>query len=75
MGILHKLVFLLGKLDPRNAQWRQRQIDRVQNTIREAEKIDDSVAKAQLTNWSGRLRASTKRLNATHSTTAENSIS
>ena len=28
---------------PRNAQWRQRQIDRVQNTIREAEKIDDSV--------------------------------
>ena len=43
MGILHKLVFLLGKLDPRNAQWRQRQIDSVQNTIREAEKIDDSV--------------------------------
>ena len=43
MGILHKLVFLLGKLDPRNAQWRQRQIDRVQNTITEAEKIDDSV--------------------------------
>ena len=43
MGILHKLVFLLGKLDPRNAQWRQRQIDRVENTITEAEKIDDSV--------------------------------
>ena len=33
MGILHKLVFLLSKLDPRNAQWRQRQINRVQNTI------------------------------------------
>ena len=43
MGILHKLVFLLSKLDPRNAQWRQRQIDRVQNTITEAEKIDDSI--------------------------------
>ena len=43
MGILHKLVFLLSKLDPRNAQWRQRQINRVQNTITEAEKIDDSV--------------------------------
>ena len=43
MGILHKLVFLLSKLDPRNAQWRQRQIGRVQNTITEAEKIDDSV--------------------------------
>ncbi len=43
MGILHKLVFLLGKLDPRNAQWRQRQIDRVEKTIATAEKIDDSV--------------------------------
>ena len=43
MGILHKLVFLLSKLDPHNAQWRQRQIDRVQNTITEAEKIDDSI--------------------------------
>ena len=42
MGILHKLVFLLGKLDPRNAQWRQRQIDRVQGAITASEKIDDS---------------------------------
>ena len=42
MGILHKLVFLLGKLDPRNAQWRQRQIDRVQAAITTSEKIDDS---------------------------------
>ena len=43
MGILHKLVFLLGKLDPRNAQWRQRQINRVQGAITASEKIDDSV--------------------------------
>ena len=42
MGILHKLVFLLGKLDPRNAQWRQRQIDRVQAAIATSERIDDS---------------------------------
>ncbi|MDE0427668.1 MAG: Eco57I restriction-modification methylase domain-containing protein [Candidatus Poribacteria bacterium] len=42
MGILHKLVFLLSKLDPRNAQWRQRQIDRVQGAITASEKIDDS---------------------------------
>ena len=42
MGILHKLVFLLSKLDPRNAQWRQRQIDRVQGAIAASEKIDDS---------------------------------
>ncbi len=43
MGILHKLVFLLSKLDPRNAQWRQRQIDRVQSTITTAAQIDDTV--------------------------------
>ena len=42
MGVLHKLVFILGKLDPRNDQWRQRQIDRVENTIKMAAEIDDS---------------------------------
>ncbi len=42
MGILRKLVFILGKLDPGNDQWRQRQIARVESTIETAEKIDDS---------------------------------
>ena len=42
MGMLHRLVFILGKLDPRNDQWRQRQIDRVESTIKMAEEIDDS---------------------------------
>ena len=42
MGVLHRLVFILGKLDPRNEQWRQRQIARVKNTIERAEEIDDS---------------------------------
>ena len=42
MGILHKLVFILGKLDPRNDQWRQRQITKVENLINIAEEIDDS---------------------------------
>ena len=42
MGVLHRLVFILGKLDPRNDQWRQRQIARVKNTIERAEEIDDS---------------------------------
>ena len=42
MGVLHKLVFILGKLDPRNDQWRQRQIARVESTIERAEEIDDS---------------------------------
>ena len=42
MGILHKLVLVLGKLDPGNDQWRQRQIAKVENTIKTAEGIDDS---------------------------------
>lgn len=29
MGILHKMVFVLGKLDPKNERWKQRQIDRI----------------------------------------------
>ncbi|MEJ5383370.1 MAG: N-6 DNA methylase [Fimbriimonadales bacterium] len=28
MGMLHKLVFLLGKLDPRNERWKEKQIER-----------------------------------------------
>ena len=42
MGILQKLVFILGKLDPDNDQWRQRQIDKVEKTIKTAEEIDES---------------------------------
>jgi len=29
MGILHKLVLILGKLDPRNERWKQKQIDKL----------------------------------------------
>ena len=45
MGILHKLVFILGKLDPGNDQWRQRQIAKVENLINMAEEIDDSTVR------------------------------
>ena len=45
MGILQKLVFILGKLDPDNDQWRQRQIDKVKKTIKAAEDIDDSTVR------------------------------
>jgi adenine-specific DNA-methyltransferase len=41
MGLLHKLVFILGKLDPRNEQWKERQIARVREAIAVAEKIED----------------------------------
>jgi adenine-specific DNA-methyltransferase len=42
MGILHKLVFILGKLDPRNEKWKERQIARVRDAMATAEKIEDS---------------------------------
>ena len=29
MGILHKLVFILGKLDPNNERWKQKQLDKL----------------------------------------------
>lgn len=38
MGILHKLVFILGKLDPQNEKWHQRQVAK-------AEEIEDVEAR------------------------------
>jgi hypothetical protein len=48
MGILHKLVYLLHKLDPQNEKWMQRQIERVQSAIREAEKVEDTAIRDHL---------------------------
>ena len=43
MGILHKLVFILGKLDPHNKQWkRQKQASRTKAT---AEEIPDAIVR------------------------------
>jgi hypothetical protein len=42
MGVLHKLVYLLSKLDERNEKWRNIQVSRVQAAIEAAEKIDDA---------------------------------
>ncbi|MBP1467705.1 Eco57I restriction-modification methylase domain-containing protein [Candidatus Chloroploca sp. M-50] len=42
MGVLQKLVHILGRLDPGNARWKERQIDRVRETMRSAERIDDA---------------------------------
>jgi adenine-specific DNA-methyltransferase len=46
MGLLHKLVFILGKLDPRNEQWKERQIARVREAIAVAEKIEDDTIRS-----------------------------
>jgi len=48
MGMLHKLVFILGKLDPRNEQWEQRQINRVKDTIKTAEKTEDAATRERM---------------------------
>jgi adenine-specific DNA-methyltransferase len=45
MGILHKLVFILGKLDPRNEKWKERQIARVRDAMGAAEKIEDGTVR------------------------------
>ena len=35
MGILHKMVYILSKLDPQNKQWKQRQIEKQNRQINE----------------------------------------
>lgn len=41
MGILHKLVFILGKLDPNNKRWKQKQQDKAKRDRALAEKMED----------------------------------
>jgi hypothetical protein len=41
MGMLLKLVHVLGKLDPGNRDWKSRQVARVEKLMREAEEIED----------------------------------
>jgi adenine-specific DNA-methyltransferase len=50
MGILHKLVFILGKLDPNNNRWKQKQLDKVikDRETAERELKDDKVREATL---------------------------
>lgn len=48
MGILHKMVRLLGKLDPQNAEWKERQIAKVRQMITDAERIDDTRIREQI---------------------------
>jgi len=42
MGILHKLVFILGRLDPRNEMWKERQKQRLRDAMATAERIEDA---------------------------------
>ncbi|NOY51270.1 MAG: DUF559 domain-containing protein [Chlorobi bacterium] len=47
MGALQKMVHVLHKVDPHNAEWKQRQIDKVNNAIESLEKIDDAKFREQ----------------------------
>ena len=48
MGILHKLVYILHKLDPQNKLWEERQLEKVDNLIKEAGNINDSVIRDKI---------------------------
>lgn len=41
MGILQKMVHILHKIDPNNTEWKQRQIERVNEAIEKLEEISD----------------------------------
>jgi tRNA1(Val) A37 N6-methylase TrmN6 len=42
MGILQKMVHILHKIDPNNTEWKQRQIDRVNEAIESLELVEDA---------------------------------
>lgn len=48
MGILHKIVHLLSKLDPNNAEWKHRQIEKIEKMMQEAEHIQDTRIREQV---------------------------
>jgi adenine-specific DNA-methyltransferase len=48
MGILHKMVHILHKLDPHNEQWKKRQINKVDRLIEEAQGIPDGTIRGQV---------------------------
>lgn len=48
MGILHKLVNVLHKLDPKNEKWKQKQIDKINELISNAEEMSDSSSREKV---------------------------
>jgi len=47
MGALQKMVHVLHKVDPNGQEWKQRQIDKVNNAIERLEEIEDSQIREQ----------------------------
>jgi len=50
MGVLHKLVHILHKLDPQNKLWKERQNEKVDHLIKEAEHISDAAIRSKVIN-------------------------
>ena len=50
MGILQKMVHVLHKIDPNNKEWKQRQINRVDQAIKSLEEIEDVTFREQSIN-------------------------
>jgi hypothetical protein len=48
MGMLQKLVHVLGKLDPGNQEWKNRQTARVDKLLREADEIEDGTIREHM---------------------------
>ena len=48
MGVLHKLVYSLHKLDPQNKLWKERQIEKVDRLIKDAGNINDSAIRDKI---------------------------
>lgn len=58
MGALHKMVLILGKLDPFNRQWKQAQLDKTTRDRQRAERMeDDEIRRLTLENIEQRVRA------------------
>lgn len=48
MGMLHKMVHILHKLDPKNEEWEKRQLLKVDLLIHDAEKINDYITREKI---------------------------
>jgi len=58
MGALHKMVFILGKLDPFNKQWKQVQLDKAIRDRQRAERMEDEeIRRLTMENIEQRVRA------------------
>ncbi|MDO8721948.1 MAG: Eco57I restriction-modification methylase domain-containing protein [Syntrophales bacterium] len=58
MGILHKMVFILAKLDPFNTKWKQVQLDKAGRDRERAEKMEDEeIRRHTLENIEQRIQA------------------